>query len=168
MNSRQDRRLRYQNGTLERMTREKGADIWTYRWVERGSGKRRRVRLGTVKELRTMQAVKQAADGYRLGANRESDIVSQVTMAAVLDRYEREFVSPCATAPLGTVDDGESVLSQRRHIALTFADGFLRVGASTPSPNSPSHSCGRRWKPGWRTCPSLESWRPRLYAASVH
>ncbi len=99
--------LRYQNGTLERMARKSGLDIWTYRWVERDTGRRRRVRLGTVKELRTMQAVKQAADGYRLGANRESDVVSQITMAAVLDRYEREFVAPCATSPLGTVDDGK-------------------------------------------------------------
>ena len=107
MNSPRQKRLRYQNGTLERMPRKSGPDIWTYRWVERGSGKRRRVRLGTVKDLRTMQAVKQAADGHRLGANRESDVVSQVTMSAVLDRYEREFVTPCATAPLDTVDDGK-------------------------------------------------------------
>lgn len=106
MISQQERRLRYQNGTLERMTRKSGPDIWTYRWVERGSGKRRRVRLGTTKELATMQAVKKAADGYRLSANRESDAVTQVTMAAVLDRYEREMVEPSIKVPLGAVDDG--------------------------------------------------------------
>ena len=33
--------VRYQDGTLERMLRKKGPDSWTYRWVERGSGKRR-------------------------------------------------------------------------------------------------------------------------------
>jgi len=31
--------------------------MWTYRWVDRVSGMRRRVQLGTVNELRTMQAV---------------------------------------------------------------------------------------------------------------
>lgn len=102
----QERRVRYQNGTLERMARRSVPDIWTYRWVERGTGKRRRVRLGTVKELRTIQAVKQAADGYRLTANRETDVTPDVTMASVLDRYEREFVTPCVQVPLGGVDDG--------------------------------------------------------------
>ena len=106
MNSQQERRLRYQNGTLERMARKGGPDVWTYRWVERDAGRRRRVRLGTVKELRTMQAVKQAADGHRLTANRECDVVPQILMSAVLDRYEREFVTPCANAPLGAVDEG--------------------------------------------------------------
>lgn len=89
------------------MARQNGPDVWTYRWVERGTGKRRRVRLGTVKELRTMQSVKQAADGYRLSANCESEVVAQVTMAAVLDRYEREFVTPYAKAPLGSVHEGK-------------------------------------------------------------
>ena len=89
------------------MARQNGPDVWTYRWVERGTGKRRRVRLGTVKELRTMQSVKQAADGYRLSANCESEVVAQVTMAAVLDRYEREFVTPYAKAPLGSVNEGK-------------------------------------------------------------
>jgi len=107
MTTPQDRRLRYQNGTLERMTRRSGPDIWTYRWVDRASGKRRRVQLGTVKELRTMQAIKQAADGYRLSANSESDGVRSVTMAAVLDRYEREYVTPYVELPLGAVDDGK-------------------------------------------------------------
>lgn len=102
----QERRLRYQNGTLERMTRKSGPDIWTYRWVERGTGKRRRIRLGTTKELTTMQAVKKAADGYRLSANRESDVVVNATMAAVLDRYERELITPYVKLPLGAIDDG--------------------------------------------------------------
>jgi len=87
------------------MTRRNGSDIWTYRWVERGSGKRRRVRLGTTKELSTMQAVKKAVDGYRLTANRESDAMTQVTMSAALDRYGRELIEPSIKVPLGAVDD---------------------------------------------------------------
>jgi integrase len=106
MTASHDRGLRYQNGTLERMARKSGPDIWTYRWVDRASGKRRRVQLGTVKELRTMQTVKQAADGYRLAANSENDVVRGVTMSAVLDRYEREYLAPYVDLPLGAVDDG--------------------------------------------------------------
>jgi integrase len=107
MTTPQDRRLRYQNGTLERMTRKSGPDIWTYRWIDRAIGKRRRVQLGIIKELTTMQAVKQAADGYRLSANSESDVVHDVTMAAALDRYEREHLTPYVELPLGAVDDGK-------------------------------------------------------------
>jgi integrase len=103
----QERRVRYQNGTLERMARKIGPDIWTFRWAERASGRRRRVRLGTVKELHTMQAVKQAADGYRLSANCEGDAPRQVTMSSVLERYEREVVTPYVTVPLGGIDDGK-------------------------------------------------------------
>jgi len=47
-----------------------------------------------------------AADGHRLAANRESDAVGPVTMAAVLDRYEREFVTPCLKVPPGGADEG--------------------------------------------------------------
>lgn len=101
-----ERRLRYQNGTLERVTRKRGPDIWTYRWVERGGGRRRRVRLGTTKELPTMQAVRKAADAYRLSANRESDAVGPVTMAAVLDRFESECVTPYLKVPVGGADEG--------------------------------------------------------------
>ena len=107
MTATQDRRLRYQNGTLERMARKNGPDIWTYRWVERTNGKRHRVQLGTVKELRTMKAVKLAADGYRLTANSENDVVRDITMSAVLDRYEREFLTPYVELPLGALDDGK-------------------------------------------------------------
>lgn len=98
--------MRYQEGTIEQKPRKKGPDIWTYRWKDHASGKRRRVTLGTVKELRTLQAVKQAADGYRLSANKESDAVRDVAMAAVLDRYEREYVTPFAELPLGAEDNG--------------------------------------------------------------
>jgi integrase len=99
------RRVRYQNGTLERVSRKRGPDIWTYRWMERGSGKRPRVTLGTVTELRTMQAVKLAADGHRLSANRDNDYVSRITMAGLLGRYERECVTPFCEVPLGGMDN---------------------------------------------------------------
>jgi integrase len=143
-----ERRLRYQNGTLERKTRKKGPDIWTFRWVERGSGKRRRVRLGTVKELKTLQAVRQAADGYRLSANRESDVVPQVTMAAVLDRYEREFVTPYAKAPLGSVDDGK--------ISTLTAKAYRSYLRRWISPRWGKYSIAELAKPQLRS--AMEGW----------
>jgi integrase len=54
-----------------------------------------------------MQAVKQAADGYRLAANCENDAVRDITMLAVLDRYEREYLTPYAERPLSAIDDGK-------------------------------------------------------------
>ena len=144
MTALQDRRLRYQNGTLERMTRKSGPDIWTYRWVERTSGKRRRVQLGTVKELRTMQAVKQAADGYRLTANSESDVVRNVTMSAVLDRYEREFLTPYTERPLGTIDDGK-ISVQTAKFYRSYIRGWIR--------------------PRWEKYPIFEFTKPQLRSA---
>lgn len=105
MNSQKQPRVRYQNGTLERKSRKNGPDVWTYRWVDRTTGARRRVRLGTVKELRTTQAVQLAADGYRLGANRETNTVAAVTMAGLVDRYERECVMPFVEVPIGGFDN---------------------------------------------------------------
>jgi len=102
----QQRTERYQEGTLELISRKKGPDIWTYRWSERATGKRKRVRLGTVDELTTKHAVKVAADGYRLSANRENDSVRDITFSAVLDRYEREYISPSANLELGAIDAG--------------------------------------------------------------
>jgi integrase len=147
-----ERRLRYQNGTLERMTRQNGSDIWTYRWVERGSGKRRRIRLGTTKELSTMQAVKKAADGYRLSANRESDAVTQVTMSAVLDRYERELIEPSIKVPLGAVDDGR--------ISSLTARAYRSYLKRWISPRWGKYLIGDLVKPQVRS--TLETWLAEL------
>lgn len=97
-------RVRYQNGTLERKSRKRGPDVWTYRWVDRSTGLRRRVPLGTVEELRSLPAVRLAADGYRLSANRQTNSVNKVTMAGFLDRYERECVTPFVEVPIGSHD----------------------------------------------------------------
>jgi integrase len=105
MDSQKQLRVRYQKGTLERKSRKKGPDVWTYRWVDRSTGTRPRVTLGTVKELRTMQAVQRAADGHRLSANRETNQVSAVTMAGFVDRYERECVTPFVEVPIGGLDN---------------------------------------------------------------
>jgi integrase len=144
MTATQDRRLRYQNGTLERMARKTGPDIWTYRWVERTSGMRRRVHLGTVKELRTMQAVKQAADGYRLSANSENDVVRDVTMSAALDWYEREYLTPYAERPVGAVDDGK-ISVQTAKSYRSYTRGWIR--------------------PRWEKYPISEFTKPQLRSA---
>src|SRR6185437_7303698 len=104
MNLLKQRQLRYQNGTLERISRKIGPDVWTYRWVDHATGKRRRVQLGFASELRTVQAVKQAADGYRLQANRNHDHMAQVTMGGLLDRYQRECVAPFLDVAVGGID----------------------------------------------------------------
>ena len=107
MDSQHERRVRYQNGTLERKAHKRGPDIWTYRWVDKDPGKRRRVTLGTITELRTEKAVKLAADGYRLGANREVAQVKGVTVEGLLDRYLQEVITPCIDIPLGGLDEGK-------------------------------------------------------------
>ncbi len=148
MESQKQQRVRYQNGTLERKSRKKGPDVWTYRWVDRTTGARRRVRLGTVRDLRTMQAVQLAADGYRLSANRETNKVAGVTMAGFLDRYERECVTPFVEVPIGGLD--------HRTPSVQCARGYRSVIRKWVRPKWGAHSLTDFNEPHVRS--AVEEW----------
>jgi integrase len=91
-----------------------------------------------------MQAVKQAADGYRLTANSENDVVRNITMSAVLDRYEREFLTPYTERPLGAVDDGK-ISVQTAKSYRSYIRGWVR--------------------PRWEKYPISEFAKPQLRSA---
>ena len=61
-----------QNGSLKRMRRQRGADVWTYRWREHGADGeiiyRNRV-LGTVEEISTQTAALSAIAALRIETN---------------------------------------------------------------------------------------------------
>lgn len=119
MKSRQQRRVRYQNGTLEHMPRKSGPDVWTYRFVDRANDRQRRVILGTVTEFETDGDVMRAAESHRLSANRNSNLIRAVTMAAFIDRYERECVAPFVEIAVGALDNRRpSVQSARSYRSL--------------------------------------------------
>ncbi|WP_263374009.1 tyrosine-type recombinase/integrase [Granulicella aggregans] len=66
------KRNRYQQGSLTKETRNRGSDVWVYRWREPvGNGQtcqRKRI-VGTVDEYKTKSAAQRAVDGLRLDIN---------------------------------------------------------------------------------------------------
>jgi len=57
-------RNRYQEGTIERVARAKGPDVWVYRWRETGAdGKRvqRKRVIGTIAKYRTASKATRAS-----------------------------------------------------------------------------------------------------------
>lgn len=89
------KRERYQSGSLTIEKRHTGTDVWVYRWRERTENQtvKRKVVLGSVKELNKTQAQK-AAEQYREMANTPQPIETNasMTVAELVDHYkEREL-----------------------------------------------------------------------------
>lgn len=60
-------RARYQKGMIDRVKRKQGPDCWIFRWREsdaNGKRVRRKVVLGTVKDLPTESSALKAAESY--------------------------------------------------------------------------------------------------------
>lgn len=68
------RRTRHQNGSLYRVERKTGPDVWEFRWYEtnaEGRRIRRKAILGTVEEYATESAAQSAADTLRTNVNEQ-------------------------------------------------------------------------------------------------
>jgi len=84
------RRTRYQFGTVEKKKRNKGPDVWVYRyyvWGADGAVKHASKRLGTVEQYRTKAQAKRAAEATRMVANLAQPDAVPVTMGGLIDRY---------------------------------------------------------------------------------
>lgn len=69
------RRTRYQQGSVQREKRQKGPDIWVYRWYEvssEGMSKYRKAIVGNVDILPTETAALKAAQALRIDANQQT------------------------------------------------------------------------------------------------
>jgi integrase len=67
-------RKRYQSGTLQKVPRANGPDVWVYRWrqlMPDGRRVQRKQTIGTVKKYKTESDAKKAAESLRLQANAE-------------------------------------------------------------------------------------------------
>ena len=68
------RRTRYQQGSLQRVGRQKGPDAWVFRWYETqidGSRIRRKTVLGTIDQFPSESSAQTAADALRITINQE-------------------------------------------------------------------------------------------------
>jgi len=70
-----NRRIRYQQGSVQREGRRNGPDVWVFRWWEStsdGGSKRRKAIVGTVLTLQTEAAALRAARALRIDANQQA------------------------------------------------------------------------------------------------
>jgi hypothetical protein len=90
------RRKRYQSGSLKTENRRSGPDVWVFRWREQTRNDetvKRKVVLGTVKELNKTQAQKKAEDcRQHLNAPQQERSGCEMTVAELVAHYkEREL-----------------------------------------------------------------------------
>src|SRR5215469_3131166 len=91
-------RISMQNGSVIRAERQRGPDVWEFRWREPGAdGKRkhRRIVLGSVEQLADEAAARQAISGLRLEFNRGGTWLKtrSTTVSDLVSHYrERELV----------------------------------------------------------------------------
>jgi len=86
------RRTRYQQGSVQREKRQKGPDIWVYRWYEvssEGTSKYRKAIVGNVDTLPTETAALKAAQALRIDANQQTPQVESgpSTIAELVAHY---------------------------------------------------------------------------------
>lgn len=73
-------RNRYQNGSVERVKRAKGPDVWIFRWRElqpNGSRVQRKKVVGDVHRLPNLSAAKKAVENLRAEVNAKNDQVGE-------------------------------------------------------------------------------------------
>ncbi len=81
---------RYQEGTVERVKRAKGPDVWVYRYRQTVDGKRlhRGRVLGTVKELKSKAEAKRTAENLRAEINAAEDRASNMTVTDAWGHFQ--------------------------------------------------------------------------------
>ena len=82
------KRMHYQYGNVQRVSRQRGPDVWVYRYRE--GGVRRAVNLGTTEQYSTEAMAIRAAEALRLHANSENRSARAVSFGALVDRYMNE------------------------------------------------------------------------------
>ncbi len=82
---------RYQYGNLALRRREKGPDVWQFRWREKGRLKS--VLIGTVEKLPTRADAERAVEHRRMEINSECPQreFHSVTVGALIDRFMEEY-----------------------------------------------------------------------------
>jgi integrase len=77
------RNYRYQEGSIERVKRARGSDVWVYRWRELQADGRRAQRkqvIGDVKRYKTRSEAKKAVENLRSEINARQDRVVMMTV----------------------------------------------------------------------------------------
>jgi integrase len=119
MNQRK-RRSTYQYGTLVLEKRNRGPNVWVYRYseIENGRKRRRKSIVGTQEEYPNRSAAERAAEHLRLSANAEINNHESPTMRGLIDRYIDQVLRPCLAIAVGGTQDSASPISY--HCAMSY------------------------------------------------
>jgi len=82
---------RYQEGSIERVKRAKGPDVWVYRWRELQEDGRRAQRkkvVGDLARFPTKTAAKKAVDNFRVEINARQDCVGKITFEQAWGHFQ--------------------------------------------------------------------------------
>jgi hypothetical protein len=117
-----------QNGSIMQSERQRGPDVWEYRWREPGPDgrrKHRRMVVGSVIQFRDKSAAVHAISALRRDINM-ANVRSKgkpLTLSQLADHYsQRELAPNCRWKTHST----------KLGIEATFASGSFRDGAATP------------------------------------
>jgi integrase len=81
---------RYQQGTIERVTRAKGPDVWIFRWREMQDGVRvqRKKVVGSVAKYKTKSTALKAVDNFRAQVNGKQARIGEMTVSELWGHFQ--------------------------------------------------------------------------------
>ena len=81
---------RYQEGSVERVKRAKGPDVWTYRWRELNIGVRvqKKKVIGDLNRFPTKAAAKKAVENFRVEINARQDRIGKMTVEQAWGHFQ--------------------------------------------------------------------------------
>ena len=88
------RRVRHQKGSLQRVRRKSGQNVWIFRWYEiqsDGAKRYRKVVVGTVEEFKTESDAQKAVDALRLTINEQTprQQLKEISFDTVVQHYRQ-------------------------------------------------------------------------------
>src|ERR1700722_2690646 len=87
---------RYQEGSIDRVSRAKGPDVWVYRWrelQEDGTRVQRKKTIGDVEQFPTKSSVKREVENLRAEINAASDNFGKMTIQELWGHFQKEELS---------------------------------------------------------------------------
>jgi integrase len=84
---------RYQEGSIDRVRRAKGPDVWVYRWRELqpdGTRVQRKKTIGTVSRYKSMSAAKVAVENLRVEINAQERRIGKKTVREAWGHFQAE------------------------------------------------------------------------------
>lgn len=108
------RRKRYQHGSLERVRRANGTEVWQFRWREPGADGRtvrRNLLLGTVKQYPSRTAALERAAALRSHAGASPFATATASVASLIEHYRaKELGDTCERKSFSTKNTYEGYL----------------------------------------------------------